>query len=121
MLAPMAGDGLEEGAELFEFLDELARDRERGVERTLSEHLARLEHPAICPILEAQIEGERPYLAMRLIEGETLAAAIARAREGGTSSGALALPPRNRAELDAVLAFFEESARALHTAHEAGV
>jgi eukaryotic-like serine/threonine-protein kinase len=208
----MAGDGLQEGAELFEFLDELARDGERGVERTLAEYLARhpgaeaavarewlaqrapatahepsaepgaarvgpwrlvrelgrggqgavwlaedtrierkaalkllpdafmlldadrrnrlrreaealarLEHAAICPILEAQIEGERPYLAMRLIEGETLAAAIARAREGATPSGALALPPRSRAELEAVLAFFEEAARALHAAHEAGV
>jgi WD40 repeat protein len=209
----MTGDGLEEGAELFEFLDELARDRERGAERALAEYLARhpgaeeavarewlalraperthdaprpdgrellvgpwrlvreigrggqgavwlaqdtriertvalkllpddfallgadrrgrlrreaealarLAHPAVCPILEAEIEGERPYLAMRLIEGETLAAAIARARTGAAPSGGLALPPRERAELDALLAFFEEAARALHAAHEAGL
>jgi serine/threonine protein kinase/WD40 repeat protein len=213
MLVPMASDGLEEGAELFEFLDALARDRERGAERPLSEYLARhrraeaaiarewlaqrapqgaerapdtlsdelrvgpwrlvreigrggqgavwlaedtrfarkaalkllpdafalldadrrnrlrreaealarLEHPAICPVLEAEIEGARPYLAMRLIEGETLAAAIARARKGPQHSGGLAVAPRNRAELDALLAFFEEAARALHAAHEAGI
>src|SRR6187200_2614436 len=53
----MAGDGLDEGAELFEFLDELARDRERGVERSLSEHLAR--HPG------AEAAVAREWLAQR--------------------------------------------------------
>jgi WD40 repeat protein len=86
--------------------------------RREAETLARLDHPGLCPILEADVEGERPYLAMRLIEGLSLAAHLAAGPQPG---GVPPLAPRTRAELDACLLFFEEAARALHVAHEAGV
>lgn len=86
--------------------------------RREAEALARLDHPGLCPILEAEVEGERPYIAMRLIEGETLAALLAR----GPAPGVMPpLAPRTRGDVDACLAFFEEAARALHVAHEAGI
>lgn len=99
---------------LPESFAQFSSDRRARLRRE-AEALARLDHPGLCPILEAQIEGERPYIAMRHIEGETLAARLARGRD------ACGMPPRTRAELEACLAFFEEAARALHVAHEAGI
>jgi WD40 repeat protein/serine/threonine protein kinase len=105
----------------------LSADRRRRLQRE-AEVVSRLEHPAICAVYEAQIEAETPYIAMRFVEGETLASAIARAGErnepGATvtaPASALPLPPRHAAELRRVLAFFERAARAVHAAHEAGV
>ena len=59
--------------------------------RREAEALARLDHPSICPVLEAQIEGERPYLAMRLIEGESLAADHDRVAANGAVKGTLTI------------------------------
>lgn len=42
--------------------------------------VSRLDHPGICPLLDAGLEGATPFLAMRLVEGETLANLIARQR-----------------------------------------
>ncbi len=97
----------------------LSADRRRRMQRE-AEVVSRLQHPSICPVYEAQIDHDPPYIAMRLVEGETLASAIARARNGDRA-GPLPLPPRNGVELRRVLLFVERAARALHAAHEAGV
>ncbi|MBL8863238.1 MAG: protein kinase [Planctomycetes bacterium] len=101
--------------------------------RREAEILARLDHPGICAVLDADLDGEVPYIAMRFVEGETLAAALIRAREerergltpstgsDTTTSASKLLVPRRGLELAGTLAFFERAARALHAAHEAGV
>jgi len=95
--------------------------------------LARLDHPGICTVLDADLDGESPYIAMRFIEGETLAAALIRVREAdereitpsspgdSDTSASRLLAPRRALELAETLSFFERVARALHAAHEAGV
>ncbi|MBK7875990.1 MAG: protein kinase [Planctomycetes bacterium] len=94
--------------------------------------VSRLDHPGICTILDADLEGDTPYIAMRFVEGETLAMALARAREkrddpsshstGATpTSASRLLAPTRALELAEALTFFERAARALHAAHEAGV
>jgi serine/threonine protein kinase len=90
--------------------------------RREAEVIARLEHPSLCAILDADLGASPPWIAMRLVPGETLAAVLARARqEGRTRSGGMAFPPGNATEVRAVCALFERAARALHAAHEAGV
>ncbi len=101
--------------------------------RREAEILARLDHPGICAVLDADLDGESPYIAMRYIEGETLAAALVRAREerdrgetpaspsDSATSASRLLAPRRPLELAETLSFFERTARALHAAHEAGV
>jgi serine/threonine protein kinase/WD40 repeat protein len=99
----------------------LSADRRRRFQRE-AEVVSRLEHPSICPVYEAQVEHDPPYIAMRAVDGETLASAIARARTSGRRADeTLPLPPRTPTELRRVLAYFERTARALHAAHEAGV
>ncbi len=101
--------------------DSVSDERRRRFRRE-AEVIARLEHPGICTIYEADIDGPLPYLAMRLVEGQTLAHLLERARAGaGTQSLAREWPPHSALELRAVLHFFERAARALHAAHEAGV
>jgi tetratricopeptide (TPR) repeat protein len=75
-----------------------------------AEVTSKLEHPAICPIYEADIAGGVPFLAMRFVDGETLARRVARL------GGAPVLGDWN-----ATATFFARAARALHAAHEAGV
>ncbi|MBI5363995.1 MAG: protein kinase [Planctomycetes bacterium] len=97
--------------------------------RREAEIVSRLDHPGICTILDAELDGETPYIAMRFIEGETLAMALARARESRsantpsstTTSASRLLRPERAIDLAATLVFFERVARALHAAHEAGV
>lgn len=99
----------------------LSSDRRRRFQRE-AEVVSRLEHPSICPVFEAQVDHEPPYIAMRAVDGETLASVIARARTGAQQADEpLPLPPRTPVELRRVLAFFERAARGLHAAHEAGV
>lgn len=99
----------------------LSADRRRRFQRE-AEVVSRLEHPSICPVFEAQVDHEPPYIAMRAVDGETLASVIARARAGAQRADEpLPLPPRTPVELRRVLAFFERAARGLHAAHEAGV
>ena len=91
--------------------------------RQEAEIIARLSHPGICAILEADVDGEPPYIAMQFVEGEVLAAALERANRGETKSvfGTVPWAPRSRTALHRVLLFFERAARALHAAHSAGV
>ncbi len=81
-------------------------------ERLLAEAraAARIRHPAICPIFEAGEAGGVPYLVMPYIEGETLAAWIRRRFRAGD--------PRFR---DTVLSILQETALAIHAAHQAGL
>ncbi|MCE9637281.1 MAG: protein kinase, partial [Planctomycetes bacterium] len=119
---------------------------EAAVERFRREAQAasRLDHPGICTVYEADIAGRTPYIAMRYLEGETLAARIeAASPTGGSASSsssssrscrpvplpiaaadASAVPaPAPSAVDDAlqVVSMIESVARALHVAHEAGL
>ena len=90
--------------------------------RREAEVIARLDHPSLCAILDADLTASPPWMAMRLVHGETLAAAITRAKLLGTTTVCgIALPPRTGAEVRALCALFERAARALHVAHESGI
>ena len=82
--------------------------------RREAEVTARLEHAGICAVLEADLDRGTPFIAMRFVAGETLAARIERARAAG------AAPPDLEA-LRELASLFEKAARALHAAHQAGV
>ena len=86
----------------------IVRARERF--RREIEALRRLDHPNLCQILEADAEGETPYIAMPFIEGETLAERLKTRLEHGE------LP--DTAEIGELTAIFETCARALQSAHE---
>ncbi len=101
--------------------------------RREAEVASRLSHAGICPVYDTGIEGDVAYIAMRYVEGETLAALIERAREshaerrrqitvtGDALDRAAAPGSATRADLQRILLVVEKAARALHTAHEAGV
>ncbi|MCA8973080.1 MAG: SUMF1/EgtB/PvdO family nonheme iron enzyme [Planctomycetes bacterium] len=96
---------------------------------------SRLDHPGICPIYEVGEDGEILYLAMRLLEGRTLAALIEAGRQrGGAEPFRLQLdtaPSGGHERSDSgarhlrpwlpTLRLFESLALALHAAHDAGV
>ena len=100
--------------------DLVSEERRRRFRRE-AEVVARLEHPGICGIYDADIEAETPYIAMRYVEGRSLAQILARARTEKEETELGALPPRSALDVRRVLLFFERVARALHAAHEAGV
>ena len=56
-----------------------------------AETASRLEHPAICPVYEAGTVGAIPFIAMRHVEGQTLASLIGQARRSGEKRPAAAL------------------------------
>lgn len=98
-----------------------------------AELAARLDHPGICQVYEADIAGGVPYIAMQFIDGEPLSRRIASSHletvvdlscSTGGDDDLTTLPtastPSRRA-IDETLRFFEAGARALHAAHEAGV
>ncbi len=103
--------------------------------RREAELVSRLEHPDLCAVYDADLTGEVPYVAMRLVEGRTLAAVLAEARSGAapgvdpTEGGpagidaraTLPVRPSTPEEVAVLCAWFEQAARALHAAHEAGV
>ncbi|HLQ38482.1 MAG TPA: serine/threonine-protein kinase, partial [Planctomycetota bacterium] len=76
---------------------------------------------AICPVYEAELQGGVPYIAMRFVDGETLARRIARTLQAGGHAVSLAGEPAAIPDWPAIATFFATTARALHTAHEAGV
>jgi serine/threonine-protein kinase len=73
--------------------------------RSEAEKLARLQHPNIVQIFEIGEQNGRPYFAMELVEGSSLAQKLAGAR----------LPDGQAAQL------VETLARAMHYAHQRGI
>jgi formylglycine-generating enzyme required for sulfatase activity len=108
-----------------------------------AEVASRLAHPGIATVYEVGMDAGMPFIAMRYVEGESLAARISSARSGRTPPAApsvelsmtsakpeaLAAPsqpaaftgPATPAEIGRLLAIFEDVARTLHFAHEAGI
>jgi serine/threonine protein kinase/predicted Zn-dependent protease len=90
--------------------------------RREAELAARLDHPGIATLYGAGVADERPWIAMRFVDGETLSHAIARSRDAGARCVRL-----NRAVADGrdtaltVAACVADVARALQSAHEQGV
>ena len=74
--------------------------------RREAELAARLDHPGLCAVYEADLEGGVPYIVMPHVEGPTLATL---------------LDESSPLEVDYALALVEKVARALHAAHIADV
>jgi serine/threonine protein kinase/formylglycine-generating enzyme required for sulfatase activity len=49
---------------------------------------ARLDHPGICPVYDSGLDGRTPYIAMRYVEGTTLATRISTQKSGGAAEAA---------------------------------
>jgi serine/threonine protein kinase len=88
----------------------------RSVARFRREALtvSRLDHPGICTVYESGTRDGHAFIAMKFVEGETLAARIARRKSDGTA-------PPSGAELMELVALIEQAARALQVAHASGV
>jgi WD40 repeat protein/serine/threonine protein kinase len=94
---------------------------------------ARLDHPGICTVYEAGEDAGVPWIAMRYVEGETLAqwtaASRGRAEEAADPSLSTASREFRRSMGDVrtregtmrTVEVLEKAARALHAAHEAGL
>ncbi len=106
---------------------------------------AKADHPGVCAVYDAEIDGGVPYIAMRYVEGETLARRIARTREEHTTEDDLstvvqldevefadnpdtAADPQSpssgaqkRSDIMRAVRLVEKAARALHAVHETGV
>jgi serine/threonine protein kinase len=102
----------------------------RGRFRREAESIARLDHPGLAGVHDADLDAQVPWIAMRFVEGQDLGAALdeARARAAAPTPSErpkleplVPLLPRTRTDLVRVLQFFERAARALHAAHEEGV
>ncbi len=110
------------------FAVDLAADRLRAEAATTS----RLDHPGICPVYEVGEDGDLLFLAMRFVDGHTLAHCIATERDRATGGkpfelqlAATAAPTESSTKtprrVAAVLQWFEQVAAALESAHRAGV
>ncbi len=81
---------------------------------------SRLDHPNICPVYEAgEIDGV-PYLAMRFVDGPSVAQVIDE-RRGARGNGARGTTGGSDSRGGDQVALVEKLARALHTAHGAGL
>lgn len=105
----------------------ITEERRRRFRRE-AESIARLDHPGLAGVHDADVDAEPPWIAMRYVEGTDLSRGIEAAREALAGGGRrqldledLPLIPGTRAELARVLRFFERAARALHAAHEEGL
>jgi len=88
--------------------------------------VSRLDHPGLCTVYESGHDHGGAFIAMRHLEGGSLAEAIARGVAAGGGPGVVPLPgepvesgPRQR--LVRALELLEQTARALDAAHRAGV
>ena len=129
-------------------LSAVGPDTEKLIQRFQREArvTARLEHPGICTVYEAGIQGVVPFIAMQYVDGISLSEQIqadrsSRVTEPGQPSiisfendnAESHVPPDQeleskarsgkavKAEVRRVIRFIEQTARALHAAHEAGV
>ena len=84
-----------------------------------AEIVARIDHPAIAEVLDADFDASEPFIIMRYVKGADLASELRRAKAG--EHGLMPVQPKTVEELHEVLRFFESVANALHVAHEAGV
>ena len=87
-----------------------------------AELAARLEHSGIATIYGAGVDADRPWIAMRFVEGRTLASLVTEARAAGGSC--VVFPGSDAGPTNAVIALarcFTAVARALQFAHERGV
>ncbi|MGD2017002.1 MAG: protein kinase [Planctomycetota bacterium] len=96
----------------------ITETRRRRFQRE-AEILARIDHHGIAEVLDADFEGDEPYIAMRFVPGTDLAAEIRAAREG--RAGVLPIAPSDQAGVQRLLRFFEDAALALDAAHQLGV
>lgn len=90
--------------------------------RREAELAARLEHSGIATIFGTGVAGDRPWIAMRFVEGENLAQSITRARETDATCARIpSAPTRGREAALAVAVCIARVARALSAAHAQGV
>ncbi len=108
--------------------------------RREAELASRLDDPGICAVHEIGTADGALFVAMRYVEGQTLARVIADARAGARAqveigetaadgqtaasdpgSGATTTSSGRRRSLMRCVSFVESAARALHLAHEAGI
>ncbi|MFT7619209.1 MAG: tetratricopeptide (TPR) repeat protein [Planctomycetota bacterium] len=106
---------------------------------------SKLEHPGICGVYDTGIAGGVPYIAMRFVEGQSLANRISHMRsdvatdddeasffsfeddaeetipQGSKPKPKNSASTMNRSELDRLIIVFEKIATALHAAHEVGI
>ncbi len=76
--------------------------------------LSRLDHPGICTVYETGEDRGTAYIAMRYIDGKTLARVIS---EETAADG----QGHSRERVARMVSIIERAARALHAAHEAGL
>src|SRR5690349_14319941 len=108
--------------------------------RREAELASKLDHPGICAVHEIGVAEGALFVAMRYIEGRTLAQLIAQARDHllpqveigapaagepaesrDTSESSTGTGTARRRSVMRVVAFVEQAARALHAAHESGI
>jgi tetratricopeptide (TPR) repeat protein len=90
--------------------------------RREAELVARIDHSGIATVYGAGVQDEHPWIAMRLVDGETLADAISRSRADDASCVRLGRSSaRGREAALAVAACLAKVARTLQFAHEHGV
>ena len=93
---------------------------------------SRLDHPGICPVYESGMEGRTAFIAMRFIDGPTLASIASEIRLLWSSkwSSKSKSPSKSRNSTTAqspqaattrLVRLVAGAARAIHAAHEAGV
>lgn len=107
---------LERRVAIKRLLGLVTAERRARLERE-AQAAARLAHPGIASLLDAQLDGDEPYLVMEYVEGEDLSTELIRAGTGGSGPWI----PRDAAELARVARVFERLGRALHVAHGAGL
>ncbi|HUR28949.1 MAG TPA: serine/threonine-protein kinase, partial [Planctomycetota bacterium] len=123
-------------------LTDLANPSPRGPAARLrreAEIASKLDHPSLCVVHDMGEDQGRPYLAMRHVDGETLAAKITRSKEARESSASLDGREKDESDVNVkasggsisaasrrrglmrTIELVESAARALHFAHVAGI
>ena len=88
-----------------------------------AETASRLDHPHLCGVLAYGEDAGRAWIAMKYVEGVTLAQRLREIDDGGSAlvPGTASRRADPRGALAAELKLIEDTARALHFAHEAGI